>query len=77
VLQVGTWKGLSASHLAGYLKLRRSGVLLCVDTWLGALEFWKSDNDDETHDLHLHHGWPSVYYTWGAGASSSIAKRCL
>jgi hypothetical protein len=65
---VGTWKGLSASYLAGYLKLRRSGVLLCVDTWLGALEFWNrrfsgaSKSFDATRNLHLKHGWPTVYF---------------
>ena len=78
VLQVGTWKGLSASHLAGYLKLRRSGVLLCVDTWVGALEFWNRrfsrGSFDPNRNLHWKNGWPTVYYRW-AGAAHGQSYR--
>ena len=68
IVEVGVWKGLSASHLAGYLKDQGSGVLLCVDTWLGALEFWNRRSTggayDPARNLHLQHGYPSVYYSF-------------
>jgi hypothetical protein len=45
--------------------------LVCVDTWLGAREFWTwrldptiSAESKEKRDLHLVNGYPSVYYTF-------------
>ena len=35
MVEVGVWKGQSVSHLAGWLKEHKQGVLLAVDTWLG------------------------------------------
>ena len=35
MVEVGVWKGQSVSHLAGWLKDHKQGVLLAVDTWLG------------------------------------------
>lgn len=68
IVEVGTWKGMSASFLAGYLKKKNSGVLVCVDTWLGAPEFWTrrftEGQKDSTRDLNLVNGYPSVYYTF-------------
>lgn len=34
-VEIGVWRGLSASYIAGVLKARNSGVLLAVDTWYG------------------------------------------
>ena len=69
IVEVGVWRGLSASLLAGALKRRRcGGVLFAVDTWLGALEFWNlrwsGGKEDPTRDLELHQGYPHVYYTF-------------
>ncbi len=67
ILEVGTWKGASAVHMG---RLQRQlgisdGEIVCVDTWLGALEFW-TNHDDPTRyrSLNLTHGFPSVYYTF-------------
>ena len=39
------------------------GTILCIDTWLGALEFWTDPTDPERYgSLRLGHGWPTVYY---------------
>jgi len=65
VIEVGVWKGLSASHIASWLKKRSSGILIAVDTWLGAPEFWGADQlsgKDPSRNLTLVHGYPSVYY---------------
>jgi hypothetical protein len=63
IVEVGVWKGLSAVHLATALQKRRSGTLIAVDTWLGALEFWTQRLGGlAERDLFLQHGYPSVYY---------------
>ena len=36
--------------------------IYCVDTWLGALEFWDNLYDTKERDLHLKNGYPQVYY---------------
>ncbi len=64
VVEVGTWKGGSALHMAA--ELERLGLptrILCIDTWLGALEFWQRQKFPERHAaLELVNGYPSVYY---------------
>jgi len=64
IIEVGTWKGASALTMAEALE--REGIdgrILCVDTWLGALEFWSDQSDSERFGaLECRHGFPSVYY---------------
>jgi SAM-dependent methyltransferase len=64
VIEVGTWKGGSALTLAG--ELEKQGLdteIICVDTWLGALEMWTDQGDEERFgSLGLKHGYPSLYY---------------
>jgi hypothetical protein len=64
VIEVGTWKGASAVSMAE--AAAREGLstkIVCVDTWLGALEF-RLDHDDSERFLALEcrHGYPQVYY---------------
>ena len=65
IIEVGTWKGGSALEMAGHLD--RLGLpharILCVDTWLGALEMWGDQTDpDRFGSLNLRHGYPQLYY---------------
>lgn len=65
IIEVGTWKGASALHMAAILD--RLGLqdtrILCIDTWLGALEFRADLADPERfHALNCRHGYPTVYY---------------
>jgi hypothetical protein len=66
--EIGVWKGSSTIMMAKYLKSQGHGVIVAVDTFLGALEFWDrrltNGVRDETRDLVWHHGFPSVYYTF-------------
>jgi len=65
ILEVGTWKGASALHMAGLLdKLGLPDTrILCIDTWLGALEFRADLTDPERFQaLQCRHGFPTVYY---------------
>ena len=69
-VEVGVWRGLSASKIAGALQARgRGGVLFCVDTWLGAIEFWSGQfrsgsKGAELRDLELINDHPTVYWTF-------------
>jgi hypothetical protein len=46
ILEVGTWKGASATHMAELMKRKRSATgepqkdfaIVCIDTWLGGVE---------------------------------------
>ena len=64
IIEVGTWKGGSALHMAGVLEAAKlPGTILCIDTWLGALEFWTDLTDPERYgSLRHEHGWPTVYF---------------
>src|SRR5690606_6142041 len=46
ILEVGTWKGGSALNLASHVqRLDLDTEIVCIDTWLGALEMWTDLND--------------------------------
>ena len=61
ILEVGSWKGASAIHMAHICKeLGLVTKIYCVDTWLGAKEFWTMTTPER--DLMLKHGYPQVYY---------------
>ena len=64
IIEVGTWKGASALEMAARTRdLELNTQIVCVDTWLGALEFWTNHADPERFlSLQLRNGYPSVYY---------------
>jgi len=68
IIEVGSWKGLSASTFAGTLKSNgfTNFTILCIDTWLGAPEFWTWGlNDPERGgSLNMVNGWPTVFNTF-------------
>ena len=71
IIEVGTWKGGSALTLANHLeRLGLDTEILCVDTWLGALEMWFNlDDQDRYGSLQLRNGYPSLYYTFLSNVS--------
>ncbi len=64
IIEVGTWKGASALTMASVVKeLGLPAKIVCIDTWLGALEFWTDHSDPQRYgSLRLKHGYPTVYY---------------
>ncbi len=63
IIEVGTWLGQSALTMAKSVK--RHGLqtrITCIDTWLGALEFWGDMKHTSDRDLRLLYGYPQVYY---------------
>lgn len=67
-LQVGVWKGRSTVMFAQWLKEQKGGVIIAVDTFLGALEFWNRrftrGQFDRERNLFFRHGYPMVYYVF-------------
>lgn len=63
IIEVGSWKGQSAINMGKATKnLGLNTIIHCVDTWLGAIEFWSTLNNTKERNLLLHHGYPQIYY---------------
>lgn len=78
VIEVGTWKGGSALTMAKLLSGRVGATILCIDTWLGAIEFWEDQNDPARfQSLNCHHGFPQVYYTFLANVCNANAQDII
>lgn len=73
IIEVGSWKGASAITMADALAAEKlPGKILCIDTWLGALEFWADQSDPERFQaLERRHGYPSVYFRFLANVCHS------
>jgi hypothetical protein len=71
IIEVGTWKGGSALTMARQLdRLGLDCEILCVDTWLGALEMWIDLEDPQRHgSLRLQNGYPTLYFTFLANVA--------
>ncbi|WP_420391601.1 class I SAM-dependent methyltransferase [Acuticoccus sp.] len=64
VIEVGTWKGGSAIHMAQLMReLGIDGEVVCVDTWLGAPIAWTREPQLKD-SLRLAGGYPQLYATF-------------
>lgn len=67
IIEVGTWKGASAIHMAGLCrKLGIPARIVCVDTWLGSPEHVVNRRHDFQGSLRRVNGYPSLFYTFMA-----------
>lgn len=58
IVEVGSWKGLSVLSMAKECqRLGLDTTIICVDTWLGSEEHWRTS----PHDLGLINGRPTLY----------------
>ena len=65
IVEVGTWKGASAIHMADLCKrLGLACEIICVDTWLGSPGIYTRPDDQYYASLAHIHGYPSLYYTF-------------
>jgi Methyltransferase domain len=65
VVEIGVWKGGSVISLASRMRdLNLDGVVIAVDTWLGAWDHWTSD--EWFAHLNFSNGFPSLYHTFAA-----------
>ncbi len=63
IIEVGSWLGASAINMAKITKqLNLDTKIYCVDTWLGAEEFWTWANNTPERNLKLKNGYPQVYF---------------
>jgi hypothetical protein len=63
IIEVGSWLGASAIHMAKCCRsLSLDTKIYCVDTWLGAEEFWNSYSSTNERNLKLKNGYPQVYF---------------
>lgn len=67
IIEVGTWKGGSAIHMGNICKSYRVDTepakIYCIDTWLGAAEFWTGElARTPERNLLLKNGYPQIYY---------------
>ncbi|WP_017593083.1 DegT/DnrJ/EryC1/StrS family aminotransferase [Nocardiopsis potens] len=60
IVEVGTWKGASALHMAGVVRdLGLDCEIVCVDTFLGSREHWLTP--EWKAEMHLSFGRPGLY----------------
>ena len=64
IIEVGTWKGASAIRMASQARtLAMKTKIYCIDTWLGAAEFWTGElARTPERNLLLKNGYPQIYY---------------
>lgn len=75
IIEVGTWKGLSAINMVNELKRQElNAKIYCVDTWLGSEEFWTNLKDTKERDLKLINGYPSIYYQFISNVINNNAQ---
>ncbi|SNS28716.1 class I SAM-dependent methyltransferase [Tropicimonas sediminicola] len=65
IVEVGSWKGRSALHMADLCKAAgiKNLEICCVDTWLGTSGIWARKGQVE-EELKLKNGWPMLYFTF-------------
>ena len=63
IIEVGTWYGQSAITMGRAVKeLGLPTNIICVDTWLGAIEFWDDMAHTPERNLLQKNGYPQAYY---------------
>lgn len=79
IIEVGTFLGGSALHMAGLCKAKRlDAAIICVDTWYGGFDHWTKAREK----LHYHFGRPALYYEFVSnvikyGHQDMIIPLCL
>jgi hypothetical protein len=63
IIEVGSWKGQSSINMGNFVKNANMNTkIYCVDTWLGAIEFWTSGKFTAERNLRTKNGYPQIYY---------------
>lgn len=71
IIEVGSWKGGSAIHMANTLRdAGIDGEIVCVDTWLGAPIAWTTEPGLKP-SLRLTGGYPQLYYTFARNVTDA------
>ena len=73
IVEVGSWKGASAIHMAALCKeLGIAGTeIVCIDTWLGNWQNWsRKSGTGSREDLRLVNGMPMLYFQFLSNVKS-------
>ncbi len=63
IIEVGTWKGLSANTMARICKTeRKEPVIVCIDTWLGSPEHMEGESSSA--GMERVNGLPTLFQTF-------------
>lgn len=76
IIEVGSWKGLSAINMAKKLQsLNIEGEILCIDTWLGSPEHWLGSECRQSwyDSLRINNGRPNLYDTF---LNNVVENKC-
>lgn len=79
IVEVGSWKGASAIHMARLAKaLRLDTRIICIDTWLGSTEHVLGQRPEWRESLQYRHGFPQLYFTFLANVvRAGVADRIV
>ncbi len=79
IVEVGSWKGASAIHMARLAKaLRLDCRIVCIDTWLGSSEHVLGQRPEWRDSLQFKHGFPQLYFTFLANVvRAGVADRIV
>jgi hypothetical protein len=66
IIEIGSWKGRSAIHMAKLTKKYNfPAEILCIDTFLGSPQMWINKDDKNFYkSLKIKNGYPQVYNTF-------------
>ena len=78
IVEVGTWKGASAIHMAQIAReLGLDTKIICVDTWLGSPEHFLAKQPGWRESLLISNGMPHLYFTFLSNVIRSGFTDCI
>jgi len=78
IIEVGSWKGDSATLMASYLAEKQiDGALICVDTWLGGIEHISCDDPKWGLKQFSKYGYPTLYFNFLANMVHKNVHRLV
>ena len=65
IVEVGSWKGASAIHMANIVQdIGLDTTIICIDTWLGSPEHYLYPHLNVANGLRPKNGYPQLYFTF-------------
>ena len=78
IIEVGSWKGMSALTMAKASQALQLDVeIVCVDTWLGSPGLYTRPNDEFYGSLKHVNGYPSLFYTFLSNVVASGLQEMI
>jgi SAM-dependent methyltransferase len=78
LIEVGAYKGRTSIFLAHLIKeMQLQTKIVCIDTWVGSPEHWRTDHGDEYWELKTKFGYPTLYYSFAANVVLAGAQDVI